>query len=284
MHGTTRCARWGAIVAALFVLVGCSAPGGSRAAPAGAKPASGPASAGAATAGPAGASAGDAAPTSAGGAAPAPGAAFDEAAVAGFYRGKTVKIMVGHAPGGGYDTYSRLIGRHLGKYIPGNPVVIVENMIGAGSMIALNYTYSAAPRDGTVIVGPDGGLALQQLFGNPAVEFDMSKVQFLGSPSGFEYVMAATRRAGVTRFDELLGPNSKQLVMGGVPNTKIDHSTILLRDVLGANVRLVSGYTGTAPVRLAMESGEVDGVITSWESLRISSSKEMESGDRKSVV
>jgi hypothetical protein len=91
--------------------------------------------------------------------------------------------------------------------------------------------------------------------------------------------MAATRRAGVTRFDELLGPNSKQLVMGGVPNTKIDHSTILLRDVLGANVRLVSGYTGTAPVRLAMESGEVDGVITSWESLRISSSKEMESGE-----
>src|ERR1700752_4801392 len=102
-------------------------------------------------------------------------AAFDEKAVADFYRGKTVRIIVGFSAGGGYDAYSRLIGRHLQKHIPGNPSVLVDNMAGAGSIIAANHVYNAAPKDGTVIGNISGQIILEQLFGNPAVQYDLGK-------------------------------------------------------------------------------------------------------------
>ncbi|MEK7335079.1 MAG: hypothetical protein AAB222_07150, partial [Candidatus Binatota bacterium] len=91
-------------------------------------------------------------------------APFDEKAVADFYRGKTVRIIVGFSAGGGYDAYSRVIARHLGKYIPGNPAIIVDNMAGAGSIIAANHVYNAAPKDGTVIGNISGPIILEQLF------------------------------------------------------------------------------------------------------------------------
>src|ERR1700752_3737141 len=101
--------------------------------------------------------------------------AFDEKAVASFYRGKTVRIIVGFSAGGGYDQYSRVIARHLAKYIPGNPAVIVDNMPGAGSIIAANHVYNAAPKDGTVIGNISGQIILEQLFANPAVQYDLGK-------------------------------------------------------------------------------------------------------------
>src|SRR5437867_2007292 len=96
---------------------------------------------------------------------------FDEKAVANFYRNKTLRIIVGFTAGGGYDQYSRLIGRHLSKYIPGNPNVIVDNMAGAGSIIAANHVYHAAPKDGTVVGNISGPIILEQLFANPAIQF-----------------------------------------------------------------------------------------------------------------
>jgi tripartite-type tricarboxylate transporter receptor subunit TctC len=212
-------------------------------------------------------------------ASPAAKPAFDEKAIADFYRGKTIKVLVGHAPGGGYDIYSRLIAKHIGKHIPGNPTLVVENMAGAGSLRALNFTYNNAPRDGTFFNSWDGGLVAQQLFGGPGVEFDATKLHFLGAPDGFRYIMTVTKRSGITKFEEILGPNAKEVVLGGVPNTKIDASSLLIREVLGAKVKLVTGYEGTAPIRLAMERGEVDGVITSWESLSITNMKDFESGE-----
>jgi tripartite-type tricarboxylate transporter receptor subunit TctC len=104
----------------------------------------------------------------------APKAGFDEKAVADFYRNKTVRIVVGFSAGGGYDQYSRLIARHLSKFIPGNPNVLVDNMAGAGSIIAANHTFNAAPKDGTVIGNISGPIILEQLFGNPAIQFDMA--------------------------------------------------------------------------------------------------------------
>ena len=100
-----------------------------------------------------------------------------------FYKGKTVRIIVGGSAGGGYDTYSRTIARHMGKHIPGNPTVVVENMTGAGSVIAANHMYNSAKPDGLTIGHILGGLFLQQLLGNPAIEFDGRKFEYIGVPA-----------------------------------------------------------------------------------------------------
>jgi tripartite-type tricarboxylate transporter receptor subunit TctC len=205
--------------------------------------------------------------------------AYDEKAVANFYRGKTVRIIVGFSAGGGYDQYSRLIGRHLSKYIPGNPGIVVENMAGAGSIIAANHTFSAAPKDGTVIGNISGPIILEQLFGNPAIQFDMAKFRYLAVPVGETYVMVVTRKPGVSKFDELLGPKGKQVVVGGIPGSTVEHAPVLARDILGANLKMVLGYKGTADVRMAIESGEVEGLFNSYTSLKITSFDKMKSGE-----
>ena len=126
-------------------------------------------------------------------------AAADDKAVADFYRGKTVRIIVGFSAGGGYDAYSRLIGRTSQKHIPGNPSIIVENMAGAGSIILANYMFNAAPKDGTVIGNFSGQIILEQLFGNPAVQYDLGKFRYLGVPIGETYLLIATRKSGVDK-------------------------------------------------------------------------------------
>jgi tripartite-type tricarboxylate transporter receptor subunit TctC len=204
---------------------------------------------------------------------------YDEKAVANFYRGKTVRIVVGFSAGGGYDQYSRLIGRHLSKYIPGNPAIIIDNMAGAGSIIAANHTFNAAPKDGTVIGNISGPIILEQLFANPAVQYDMAKFRYLAVPVSESYVMIVTRKPGVSKFDELLGPKSKQVVVGGIPGSTVEHAPVLARDILGANLKIVLGYKGTADVRLAIDSGEVEGFFNSYTSLKITSYDKMKSGE-----
>lgn len=204
---------------------------------------------------------------------------FDEKAVANFYRGKTVRIIVGFSAGGGYDQYSRLIGRHISKYIPGNPAVVVDNMPGAGSIIAANHTFNAAPKDGTVIGNISGPIILEQLFGNPAIQFDMAKFRYLAVPVSETYLMVVTRKPGVTKFEELLGPKGKQVVIGGIPGSTVEHAPILARDVLGANLRVVLGFKGTADVRMAIESGEVEGLFNTYTSLKITSFDKLKNGD-----
>lgn len=209
----------------------------------------------------------------------APGAAYDEKKVADFYRGKTVRIIVGFSAGGGYDQYSRLIARHLSKYIPGNPGIVVENMAGAGSIIAANNVYNAAAKDGTVIGNISGPIILEQLFANPAVQFDLAKFRYLAVPVPETYVMVVTRKPGVTKFDEVIGPKGKQVAFGAIPGSTVEHGAILLRDLLGANVKVVSGYKGTADVRMAIDSGEVDGFVNTWQSLKITSIDKFKNGE-----
>jgi tripartite-type tricarboxylate transporter receptor subunit TctC len=205
--------------------------------------------------------------------------AYDEKAVAGFYRGKTVRIIVGFSAGGGYDQYSRLIARHLGKYIPGNPAVIVENMAGAGSIIAANHTFNAAAKDGTVIGNISGPIVLEQLFNTPAVQFDMAKFRYLAVPVKETYLMIVTRKPGVTKFEEVLGPKGKQVSFGAIPGSTVEHAPILVRDILGANLKVVSGYKGTADVRLAIDSGEVEGFFNTWTSSKITSFDKFKNGE-----
>jgi tripartite-type tricarboxylate transporter receptor subunit TctC len=205
--------------------------------------------------------------------------AFDKTAVGNFYRGKTLRIVVGFSAGGGYDQYSRLIGRHLSKHIPGNPAIVVENMAGAGSIIAANHIFNAAPKDGTVIGNISGPIVLEQLFGNSAVQFDMGKFRYLAVPVSETYLMIVTRKPGVTKFDEILGPKGKQVSIGAIPGSTVEHAPILVRDALGANLKVVSGYKGTADVRLAIDSGEVDGFFNTWTSSKITSYDKIKSGE-----
>src|SRR3990167_4348277 len=205
--------------------------------------------------------------------------AFDEKAVADFYRGKTVRIIVGFSAGGGYDAYSRVIARHLGKYIPGNPAIIVDNMAGAGSIIAANHVYNAAPKDGTVIGNISGPIILEQLFNNPAVQFDMGKFRYLAVPVSETYLMIVTRKPNVGKFEEILGPKGKRVVIGAIPGSTVEHAPVLVRDVLGANLKVVSGYKGTANVRMAIESGEVDGFFNTWTSVKVTSFDKVKNGE-----
>jgi tripartite-type tricarboxylate transporter receptor subunit TctC len=211
-------------------------------------------------------------------AAPA-GAAYNEKAVADFYRGKTIRIVVGFSAGGGYDQYSRLIARHLSKHIPGSPAVIVDNMAGAGSIIAANHTFNAAPKDGTLIGNISGPIVLEQLFGNPAVQFDMAKFRYVAVPVSETYLLIVTRKPGVTKLDEVMGPKSKQISVGAIPGSTVEHAPVLFRDVLGANFKIVSGYKGTADVRLAIDSGEVDAFFNTWTSSKVTSFDKFKNGE-----
>ncbi len=204
---------------------------------------------------------------------------FDEKAVADFYKGKTVRIIVGFSAGGGYDAYSRLIARHLSKHIPGSPNVIVENMTGAGSILAANHVYTVAPKDGTVIGNISGPIILEQLFGSPAVQYDMARFRYLAVPVSETYLLIVTKKPGVTKVEEVLGPKGKQIILGGIPGSTVEHAPIIMREVLGANIKLVSGYKGTADVRLAIDSGEVEGFFNSWTSLKITSMEKFRSGE-----
>ncbi|HSE91639.1 MAG TPA: tripartite tricarboxylate transporter substrate-binding protein [Candidatus Binatia bacterium] len=216
---------------------------------------------------------------SSGHAAQATKAGFDEKAVADFYRSKTVRIIVGFSAGGGYDQYSRLIARHLAKYIPGNPAVIVENMAGVGSIIAANHVFNVAPKDATVIGNISGPIILEQLFANPGVQFDLAKFRYLAVPVSETYVLVVTRKPGVTKFDEIIGPKGKQVTFGAIPGSTVEHGAILVRDVLGGNLKVVSGYKGTADVRMAIDGGEVEGFVNTWQSLKITSIDKFKNGE-----
>lgn len=205
--------------------------------------------------------------------------AFDEKAVANFYQGKTVRIVVGFSAGGGYDQYSRVIARHLSKYIPGNPSVIVDNMPGVGSIIAANHIFNAAPKDGTILGNISGPIVLEQLFASPSVQFDMAKFRYLAVPVSESYMMIVHKRTGITKLDDLRGEKAKQVSMGAIPGSTVEHAPILVKEALNLNLKIVSGYKGTADVRLALDSGEVDGFFNTWVSSKITSYDKIKSGE-----
>ncbi len=201
-------------------------------------------------------------------------------AVASFYHGKTVRIVVGFSAGGGYDQYSRVIARHLSKYIPGNPAVIVDNMPGAGSIIAANHVFNAAPKDGTVIGNISGPIVLEQLFGAPSVQFDMAKFRYLAVPVSESYLMIVTKRTGITKFDDLRGEKGKASDLRRDSRVRLSSMRrSLVKEALNTNLKIVSGYKGTADVRLALDSGEVDGFFNTWTSSKVTSIDKMKSGE-----
>ncbi len=204
------------------------------------------------------------------GAGAGPAAAQDE-----FYRGKTVRIVVGFPPGGGYDTYSRAIARHLGKHVPGRPAVIVENMSGAASLVAANHAYRVARPDGLTIVNFQGNQILGQLLGRDGVQFDAPKFGWIGAPTRDNVVCALTRASGVTSAEQWrAAPTPVKLGSTGLGITY--DSAKVLQTALGLPIQIVRGYKGTAEIRLAAESGEVAGGCWPWESVKATWRKGLE--------
>ena len=202
-----------------------------------------------------------------------------------FYKGQTVRIIVGASAGGGYDTYSRTIARHIGKHIPGNPTFLVENMPGAGFLISANYMYKAAKPDGLTIGHFIGGLFLQQLLGKPGIEFDAAKFEYIGVPTQDNYVIGvSSKNTGISTMDGWL--KAKTVVkLGGVGvGSATDDIPKVLMAAIGLPAQLVSGYKGTADVRLAYNSGEVQGVCNSWQSFSATWPNELKSGDLAIVL
>jgi tripartite-type tricarboxylate transporter receptor subunit TctC len=203
----------------------------------------------------------------------------------GFYQGKTVRIIVGASAGGGYDTYSRTIARHIGKHIAGNPTFVVENMPGAGFLISANYMFKVAKPDGLTIGHFIGGLFLQQLLGKPGIEFDGAKFGYVGVPTQDNYVIGVSKKnTGVSSMDQWL--KSKTVVkLGGVgAGSATDDIPKVLMATIGLPAQLVSGYKGTADVRLAYNNGEVQGVCNAWQSFSATWPNELKSGDLAMVL
>jgi tripartite-type tricarboxylate transporter receptor subunit TctC len=186
-----------------------------------------------------------------------------------FYAGKTIRIIVGFPAGGGFDTYSRVLGRHIGKHIPGNPSVVVDNVTGAGSLIAANTLYKSAKPDGLTIGNFIGNLISQQLFGGSGIEFDARKFEWIGVPVKDHVVCALTKASGINSVDAWMAAKSPVKLGGSAPGTTNDDVAKLIKAALGLPIQLVTGYKGTAPIKLAAESGEIDGGCWAWESIKV---------------
>jgi tripartite-type tricarboxylate transporter receptor subunit TctC len=184
-----------------------------------------------------------------------------------FYKDKTIRFIVGQAAGGGYDAYTRIIAQHIVNYIPGHPAVTVENMTGAGSLVAANYVYGNAKPDGLTVGNWNSAFVLNQALGDPNVRFDARKFGWIGAPSKGIPVCVVMGFAGVKTFDDILR-SGKTLRMGGTaPGSHSVDLPLMLNKMLGTKFNVVTGYQGTAQVRLAMQRREVDGDCTNWESI-----------------
>jgi tripartite-type tricarboxylate transporter receptor subunit TctC len=182
-----------------------------------------------------------------------------------FYRGKNVTLVIGYSVGGGYDLYGRLMARHLGKYIPGQPTIVPQNREGAGSMRAAIYIYNAAPKDGTVIGTFSRSMAVAPLLND--APFDASKFSWLGSVSTDVNVCMTWNTSAIKTWDDMITKPSK---IGGLgAGADPDIFALMFKNVFGAKLQLVSGYPGTNDVALAMERGEVDGMCgLSWSTVK----------------
>jgi tripartite-type tricarboxylate transporter receptor subunit TctC len=201
-----------------------------------------------------------------------------------FFKGKVIRIIVGFSPGGGFDTYSRFIARHMGKHIPGNPTVIVENMPGAGSLIAANHIFKVAKPDGLTIGNWNGGLVLGQLFGLPGIEFDARKFQWIGSPLNLSSIIGLSKATGITTMRQWMASKKPVQIGMTAPGSNLYDVPKILHAAIGLPMNFVLGYKGFDEIRLAIEAGEVDGAAPAWPSARATWSRALESGEVVIVV
>ncbi len=185
-----------------------------------------------------------------------------------FFKGKMVRIIVGFTAGGGFDTYSRTIAKHLSKHIPGNPSVIVQNMPGAGSLVLANHLYKVAEPDGLTIGNWNGGLIMGQVLGQSGIQFDARRFEWIGSPVSISPVCLFSKASGITSIEQWASAK-KPVPIGTIGSGSNTHDVPkILSDALGLPSQLVAGYKGFANIRVAIEAGEVAGGCPTWEATR----------------
>jgi tripartite-type tricarboxylate transporter receptor subunit TctC len=213
----------------------------------------------------------------------APHAALAAAADQDFYRGKTIRFVVGFAAGGGFDAYARAIARHMSRHISGNPSIIVENMTGAGSRVAANFLFKAQP-DGLVVGNFIGSLILQQIMGDKGIEFDGRRFEWLGAPVQDESVCALTKASGINSLDDWFAAKKPVKLGGEAPGANDSDIPRVLKAALNLPIQLIEGFKGTSNIRVAAEGGEVDGGCWTWASIRTTWASGLESGMVKAIV
>ncbi len=200
-----------------------------------------------------------------------------------FYKGKTIRMIVATSAGGGFDTYTRTIARHFGKHVAGQPAIVVENMPGAGHLIGANHMYRVARPDGLTLGHFQGGLFLYQLFKKPGIEFDAAKFEFIGSPIKESRACAFTKASGIISVEKWLASKTP-VKLGGIGGGATEDVPRMLAATTALPIQLVSGYKGTAEIRLAADSGELAGGCWTWDSIRATWSKAVQTGDAVVVL
>jgi len=205
--------------------------------------------------------------------------------VADFYKGKQINVVVGSGAGGGYDVYTRLLARHMPRYVPGHPTMVVQNMPGAGSLRAANFVANAAPKDGTALLVMGAPTALEPLFGSNDAKFDALKLAWLGNMIRDTAACGTWYNSGITSLEQMI--NAKTPVPFGASGTSTyaNYHAMVLKHMLGANVKVVMGFKGMNDAILALERGELQAQC----SLSLSTAKaafdgQVQRGDLKFLV
>ena len=196
-----------------------------------------------------------------------------------FYKGKTIRAIVGGTAGGGFDVYTRALTRHMGKHIPGNPTFVVENMTGAATRIAAKYMHSAAKPDGLTFGIFNGYLVLSQVLNPKGFDFDMRSFEWIGVPVQDNVVCALRKESGITNIDQWFAAKTPVKIGGLGPGNSTSDVPRTIKATLNLPLQLVEGYKGTADVRLAADAGELQGGCWAWQSVRVTWRKALETGD-----
>ena len=203
--------------------------------------------------------------------------------VADFYKGKTIRFIVGHAPGGGYDGYTRTVARHIGKHFPGSPTPVVQNLTGAGGLIAGNYIYNKTKPDGLTVGVWNNQFVVHEALGSRRVHFKARKFGWVGAPVTGWPSCALMGFTGIKTYDDLV-KSGKSIKVGSAGGTGTSLPTII-NTVSGKKLfDIIPGYRGTAPVRLAMQGRELGGVCMAFESMRVTARPMLDAeGDDKLI-
>ena len=205
-------------------------------------------------------------------------------AAAPFYQGKTLRVTVGFSAGGGFDLWARVVARHIGKHIPGNPTVIVENVTGAGGLIQVNQLFKATKPDGLTLGHINGGLILGQMMGQPGYDFDPQKFVYIGAANKENAVFVFGKKSGITSADKWRTSPVPVKIGGLVPGNFVDNMDRMMKDVVGFPTQIITGYKGTADILIATDSGELAGGPPSWDNVKTNRKRALDVGDMIVVI
>lgn len=185
-----------------------------------------------------------------------------------FFKGQTIRIIVGYGAGGGFDTLARTFARHVGRHIPGHPTVIVHNMSGAGGAVAFNYVYNKARPDGLTWVTSDAALVFSRILELPGPRFDVNRFPWLGAAMSAPRACLVMERTGINSTHDFLNTDQPLRIAATAPGDAVHLIPTVMQKTLGANFKIILGYGGTAEMLMALQTGEADGMCSSWSSMK----------------